>query len=407
MKKNIFYLFIVQGGQYLLPLIAFPYLVITLGPYNFGLLSLSIAIIQYIVLITDYGFNLTGTQQISINRNKQKNINLIFSSIIISKLILFFISISLLYITVSSFKELSEIKYVVLCLIPFIIGNIIFPTWLFQGLEDMKWISLCSILAKLLTLPLIFLLVKTKNDILIAALLHGLPNIISGLLAIFIIRSKKIITSLVISTPNVCYQLKSSWHIFLSNSAISLYSNSLIVMLGYFSSPIYVGYFNTANTVKSAAQGLLNPIAQAIYPRISILMQQDRIKAIALIKKCFTFFVSITFLGSSFLYFLSDDIITIFFGKEYHSSIPILQTLSFIPFVVSISNILGIQTMLTQGYKKQFTKIILLGGIFGFLISIPLISQYQAIGTSISILLSEIFISVAMIIYVTKFNLMK
>ncbi|HCX7544895.1 oligosaccharide flippase family protein, partial [Escherichia coli] len=58
---NAVYLFVVQGVTYLVPLITLPYLVRVLGAQSYGVLSFSLAIIQYFILLTDYGFNLSAT----------------------------------------------------------------------------------------------------------------------------------------------------------------------------------------------------------------------------------------------------------------------------------------------------------------------------------------------------------
>ncbi|EJD6330499.1 oligosaccharide flippase family protein, partial [Proteus mirabilis] len=52
---NILSMFSIQGVNYLIPLIMIPYLVRTLGMDGFGKYSIIIAIIQYLVIITDYG----------------------------------------------------------------------------------------------------------------------------------------------------------------------------------------------------------------------------------------------------------------------------------------------------------------------------------------------------------------
>ncbi|MBO0299781.1 oligosaccharide flippase family protein, partial [Escherichia coli] len=61
LNKNIFYLAILQGSYFILPLLTFPYLVRVLGPYSFGLLGFCQATMQYLVMVTDYGFNWSAT----------------------------------------------------------------------------------------------------------------------------------------------------------------------------------------------------------------------------------------------------------------------------------------------------------------------------------------------------------
>ncbi|HCT6486991.1 TPA: oligosaccharide flippase family protein, partial [Klebsiella pneumoniae] len=74
-KKNIFsnfiFLFLLQIANYLLPLLTVPYLVRTIGIANVGLLAFAGAVCTYFQIITDFGFNLSATRQVSINRSNK------------------------------------------------------------------------------------------------------------------------------------------------------------------------------------------------------------------------------------------------------------------------------------------------------------------------------------------------
>lgn len=86
--KNIISLIGIQGVNYIIPLITLPYLVRILQPAGYGSLGFSLAIIQYFTILTDYGFNLSVTQKIAINRDDKTFISKTFWSVISCKLLL-------------------------------------------------------------------------------------------------------------------------------------------------------------------------------------------------------------------------------------------------------------------------------------------------------------------------------
>ncbi|MDE9481665.1 flippase [Xenorhabdus bovienii] len=405
LNKNILYLTLVQGSIYILPLVTFPYLVRILGVENFGILAFCLATIQYLVLITDYGFNLTASQKIAKIGNNKILVSKTFWSVTNAKFLLAILSLLLLVIIIMEIKIYQDKCNILIALSPLFLGNVIYPIWLFQGKEDMKWITFCSVISRLIVIPLTFFFVKNKNDIVIAALIQSSPNFIAGIISLSIIYKYKWVGKIELNLSEVQKRLKESWHVFLSTSAISLYTTSIIIILGFISGPIAVGYFNAANTIRNAAQGLLNPIAQAIYPRINNLITENYEEALSLLKKSLRYFCGLALLGSILLYILAPYLIKYGLGSEYSESINVLRWLAFVPFIVSLSNIFGIQTMLSHNYKKQFSNILMICGAISILLAFPMIYIFNKDGSAISILISESLVTLSMYIFLRKKNI--
>ncbi|TBM13613.1 flippase [Hafnia alvei] len=402
LNRNIFYLALVQGSSFILPLLTFPYLVRVLGPESFGVLGFCQASMQYLVLLTEYGFNWTATQQVAINNKNKSELTKIFWSVIFSKLVLACIAFSILIIACYFIPKYQQLWFVLLSLSPMVIGNIIYPIWFFQGMEKMKWISLCSISARFLLVPLTFVFVHGSNDLWIAALIQGGTNFVAGLIGFALIFKNRWVGVPILSFSRIKKSLSDGWHIFVSTSAISMYTTSTTVILGFLAGPIAVGYFNAANTIRNATQSLLNPISQALYPRVNTMFSNDYAKAMRLIKSALRYFSGISLISSIFLFLLAPWIIKYGVGEKYEASISVLRWMAFLPFVISLSNIFGVQTMLAHNYKKEFSHILIMCGICNLIFIFPLIYLFKQDGAAISVLLTEIGVASMMYLFLRK-----
>jgi PST family polysaccharide transporter len=398
--SNIFSLGVLQVASYVLPLLTVPYLVRILGPEYFGLTSFATATIMYFILITEYGFNLTTTQQISINRNDKTKLSQIFSSVMIIKIVLTFICFILMTILVFSFEKFSKHWEVYFISYGIVIGQVLFPIWLFQGLEQMKYITFINIGSKIFFTICIFIFIHTKSDYMYVPLLNSLGYLVAGIWSLFLVRKKFKINFTWQNISILKATLLEGWHIFYSSLAVSIYTISTTFILGLFTNNTVVGYYAGADKIVQAVKGLYQPIATAIYPLISKKMNDDKKAGLNFIKIIIKYVCGYMSAISFVLFFFAEPIVHLLLGRQYQQSIVILKIMAFLPLIVSMSNIYGIQIMLNLGYKKMFSRIISIAAFLAIVLSLLLVPLYAALGTAITLLIVELFVTFAMYYYV-------
>ncbi|WP_270606136.1 flippase [Bacillus mobilis] len=399
---NFLSLLSVQGVNYLLPLITLPYLLRVLGPEKFGVVAFAQAFVQYFVLLTDYGFNLTATKAVSIHRDEKKKVSEIFSTIMLIKILLMVFSFIVLILIVFSIDKFKVDWEIYIFTFGIVIGNVMFPIWFFQGMENMKVVSVLNAISKIIFSLGLFICVTSAEEFYMVPLLTSMGYISVGFISLIVIKKQYNLDIIKPKKKDIYRELKEGWEIFVSTLSISLYTISNTFILGIFTNNTVTGYYASAEKLINALNGLINPISQTIFPHLSRIVNDSKAEALIFIKKVFKFNFCIFAIISVCIFVFSDYIIQIIFGTEYLESARVLKILAPLPLLISLSNILGVQTMINFGYKKAFSIILISSSFFNIALACILVPNYQHIGTAIGVLLSEIMVTGLMLIYLKK-----
>jgi polysaccharide transporter, PST family len=401
-RRNIYSLFLLQGGSYIVPLLTLPWLTRVLNVDGFGKLGFVTAFIAYFVLLVDWGFSLSATKQIAIHRQDMVARSQIFWETLLARLVLAGIGFLLLLILlvvipgVRSETSLFLLAYLSVC------ASVLNPAFYYQGIEQMGQMSLINLLVKFLSVPCIFLFVTNSFDIGLAiGIQAGFIFLAAVINFLVLLLSRQLVWSRP-SMSHVYDSLGQGWPLFLSTASISLYTNSNTVILGLISNPTAVGYFTAAQTIIRAGQGLYGPVSQALFPRMSHLFHHSKDSALLLLRRVLWMQGVATGLMSLALLLLAPWVVSLLFGSQYHSCISVLRWLSPLLFLIGLSNIFGIQGLVPLGYTRAFSRILLISGVLNITLIVPLGYWFLADGAAIAVLITELFVTALMGFYLAS-----
>ena len=402
--SNFFSLASLQGVNYILPLLTFPYLVRVLGVEYFGLLAFATAVVTYFNIITDYGFNLTATREISIHRENKEKVIEIFSAVMSIKFMLMLLSFLLLIALVFSFEKFSNKWEVYLLTFGMVVGQVLFPVWFFQGMERMKYITYLNIIAKVIFTVAIFVFVKEQSDFYLVPFFTSLGFIVVGVLSLWIIYKEFDIRFRVQSFETLKYYLLDGWDIFVSRIFVSLYTTTNMIILGLLTNNSIVGYYAIAEKIINAIAGLFIPINQTLYPYMVKVFEKNknefqlltyRISQLFLISSIILFFI---------LYFFSTEII-MFISKEDVITIGIIYNILIFTIITNPFGPLFTQILIINKLNKEFRTIVMYTFLFNIFMSPLMIYFYDAKGLAIVVVLSQVLVislCVKKILYLEK-----
>lgn len=388
-----------QGVNLILPLILLPYLVRTLGMELYGLIAFSTAFVFYFQVLTDYGFNLTATREIAIHRNNQPKIIEIYNSVMIIKSFLLIACFIIMTIIVFSFKILRDNYEIYYLTYGIVIGNVLLPTWLFQGMEKMEYMTILNFISKVSFTTLIFVFVTKKEDYLLVPIFTSAGYIISGLLSFSIIKKSFKIEFSKQSIKILKTYIKDGWYVFLSQLKITFFSSSNILILGIFTGNVEVGYFSSAEKIIRTLSAFHTPVVNAMFPYISKNIRITPVKIINQIHKVAKLGAIAYIILLSILFIYSENIIFLMFDALLPPVVITLRIILIIPLCVFLNNLFGTQILLNIGKDKLFFRVLLFTALINMLLVFPLTYFYSYIGTSISMLFSEVFLLIMMFYY--------
>ncbi|MHB9056612.1 MAG: flippase [Paludibacteraceae bacterium] len=395
--KNIFSLSTVQLVNYVFPLITVPYVSRIIGPDSYGIINYATAFIAYFTLLIGFGFDLTGTRKIARNPDDNQYVNTVFSEVVNARILLFLISCVLFTLCLFFVKPLQNNIYVALIIFATTISSVIVPQFIYQGKQHLSIFAILNFLKGLINTILIFLLIKYKEDYVLLPAINVLVATLSSLFLLVYAYKKFNLRFYWIKFRQILKLLNEEKVIFISTVVISLYTTTNTVVLGLFASTVEVGYFTVSMSLLNVINSVISvPVASAFYPYIGNAFSKDREAGLDVVRKIFPVITFMTFIAGVFLFTFAPLIIHVFYGNQFQNAVTVFRIMAFTPFVISMSNLFGIQTMLNLNMDKIFFKATAVASIFGLIINIFMSKYFSYIGTAWNTIIIESFVSVYM-----------
>lgn len=396
--QNVSWLFVLQIFNTIIPMLTLPYITRILQPTKYGDFSAALNIITYLQVIVEFGFELNGARKVALIENNS-DMSKIFNEIFFSRILLFFLSLFIL-ISLTALGYFNKTTFACsIILLIMVIGTIIQPNWIFQGKEDMKFITYTNVIGRLISITLIFMFVNDSNDIFIYCILYSLNIFVSNLIG-FILALKKY--KIIISIPHlskIINALKNSWYLFISSAMGKVFSNLGITVLTAFTTSYYVGIYAAIQKIPNILILLFTPIGQAIFPYTSKKFNSSYIEGFNFVKKvCIIVIIPFIILGILIIC-LQKMIVSILFGNEYVVYSTLIIPLCIWLILSILNNFLGIQMLVGAGYQKEYSK------AFQFSLIVIILSNFilgkfiGLYGVAWATMISELSLSIILLLY--------
>ena len=396
-KTNFIFNLINTVAGLLFPLITFPYASRILMADGIGLVNFFQSIIAYVVLLSSIGIPLYSIREIARVRDDARLMNIAAVEILMLHACLTVVAYIAVAILCMTIPEIQVNVPLFLVLSTSIFFTTIGCEWFYQGIEDFKYIAMRSLAVKCLYVVLLFVFVKSKDDLMLYGVLTILGTVGNNIFNFVRLRKHIDLSIVIIKDLNPLRHFKPALRVFVLNLIISFYVNLNTVMLGFIADVTAVGLFTAASKISHMFLGITAALQNSILPRTSNLLQQgDYNKFKELSQKILDFIFLIILPLSVGLSILSPFVITVLCGYSYKSAALSLSILSPTIFIISLSGLFGIQMLYPQGKEKIVIVATGLGAIVNLTLNFLFIPSMSYDGASIATLIGEIVVTISM-----------
>ena len=387
LRINLAYNFLLSLSQVLLPLISIPYVSAVLHPGGIGKVSFIDSLSYYFVTIAEFGIVTYGTREVARVRNDIGKLQKLVSELLVLHCIATGITLILYSITIFVlWQKIQDIR-LVLFSVSFLVVNAFACEWYFFGIEKFRYITIRSLITRVLGLVSLFILVKRTEDYYIY---YGIA--VSVAILNFGANVVNLFKELPLTLRNLNWQrhIKQTWLVY----QISFFYNIMIwldnVLLGLVSTTTAVGLYALSVKIIRIATNLLTDMFLVLYPRTASLIHEGKEKEInQTIHKTGQLIILLTIPAGTGIFLLSKPLVQTLLGSSFNGASRNVEILALLPFVKTYGLFLSKQILMSYNRDKLYLQALITGSILYIFLTLGFSWYWQDAGACYALITAE------------------
>lgn len=402
-KKNFAYKSVLTLSTYLINFITFPYVARVLGVERIGLVNFVDNTVNYFLLFATMGVGLLGVREIAAVKEDKKRRDQVYSSVLALNLLFTLVSLGiylLCVVTIPKLCQYDELFYIGTAKILF---TVFLVEWFFTGVENFRYITLRSILIKVLYIISVFLFVRDTSDYRLYFILTVGVVVLNALINQLYIRE---FVRVRWNNIQLFKYLKQNVTLGIYTLMASMYLTFNVMYLGLVSNNTEVGYYTTAFKLYSVVLGFFTAFTNVMLPRMSSLLangEKDRFQE--LVNRSFSVMSTccIPLILCSMI--MAPQIVYILSGPGYEGAILPMRIIMPAAFAVGVAQVLAIQVLMPMKKDKVLLVASIIGAVVSLLINLLVVPYIESVGSAVVLLCSEAVVTGAYLWYVLSHKL--
>ena len=388
-KINMLMSVINTSANFIFPLITYSYVARILHASGTGKVSFVQSILTYFSYLAALGISGYGVRECAKVRNDKNSLSKFVQELLIINSISTIISYILLVVAITTIPKLQDYKTLFWIMSWSIVLQTLGMEWLYNALEEYTYITIRSLIFKIISVFLTFLLVKDANDYAIYGGITIFTTSASNILNF--INARKYIYIKKYERYNLKKHIGPIMTFFMSSIIITVYSQFDTVMIGFICGDSDVGIYGAALKIKTVIISVSSGLTAVLIPRMTVYFQENYMKFTKLLEKSLKVSLVVLLPLVSFVFINSNDVLAFLCGSEYLTATPTLRILLVCVLALMFTNLFGNQILIPIGDEKRYTQSVFIGLWINLILNTILIPIYQSFGAALATLVTECF----------------
>ena len=388
LAKNSLFNILKTFSSIVFPVVTFAYVSRILGDSGIGQVNFTKSIISYFTMIAMLGMNYYGTREGAKLRDNPEKFSLFAQEMLIINGCTTAIAYVLLITLILTVPRLQGYEPLLLVNSLAILLQGMGMEWMYQAMEEYRYIALRSVLFQGIAFAALFLFVRKPEDVIAYAAINLLAS--SGSYVLNFINARKYIQFRRFDHYEIRKHLKPLLWLFAMVLSIELYTVLDSTMLGFLQGDAAVGRYTAAVKVNKMMNTLITAAGAVMIPRFSYYIhtgKRDTLRHLVVSMYNFVFMLSIPIAIGLFIF--SDEIILLFSGTGFVSAGLTMRILTPIILVIPFSMVTNQQIFVPMQKERWIIQSTITGAVTNFVFNMLLIPRFAENGAAIATVLAE------------------
>lgn len=382
----------------LFPLVTFPYVSRVLQASGIGKYNFANSIVSYFLLIAALGITNYAVREGAKLRDNREQISKFASQVFTINLVSTFAAYLLLLLSLLVFRNLQSYKAAILIFSLQIFFTTIGVEWIYSIFEEYAYITVRSIVFKIISMILLFLLVRKSTDYLNYVGITVFSSVGSNVLNYF--HSKKLCDIKLTTKVNWKSHLKPIFIIFATGIATQIYVNSDITILGIIKNAYIVGIYSVSSKIYNIVKSMVQAIVIVVVPRLSMLLGNREMPQFrSLLRRVTSSLALFTFPATVGLYMLASQVIILISGRGYLRGVSSLRLLCPALVVSVFSWVFAYCVLLPAKRESKFLISAVVSALLNIGLNLVLIPFMDENGSALTTSLAEAVMLIMIVYY--------